>query len=74
MTKIKSNSQLTKGFTLIELLIVVVILGILSSTVFQALTGRSQSLQCIENGGSWTEGIIYGEYTAFCSYNQPKQQ
>jgi len=56
------------GFTIIELMIGVAIVGIIASIFLQAITGNTLKQQCMQSGGQWTEGVQFGNYTAFCTY------
>ena len=55
-----------------ELIIAVAIVGILASISIQALTGKSPKSDCLNAGGSWTEGMNFGRYSQFCTYPSNK--
>ena len=64
-----------KGFTAIELpiifaivLIVLIVLGIAVSIINgDSILPNKQ--QCLNAGGKWSEGILYGRMTQLCTYN-----
>ena len=72
MSRFKSRTP--NGFTLIELLICVTIFGILAS-IAGVLSGKNpyRMSDCVQSGGSWTEGYELGHYTALCTHNLNKQ-
>lgn len=69
---IKHQSNKRSGFTLVELIIAVTIVGILAGVLVQAVTGKSPKSDCLNAGGSWTEGMQFGRYSQFCTYPSNK--
>jgi len=72
MSRFKSRTP--NGFTLIELSICVAIFVILASIIAGVLSGKNpyRMSDCVQSGGSWTEGYELGHYTALCTYGSGK--
>lgn len=64
----------TSGFTLAELIIVFALFGMLSVVVMRTLSGKNPKSECLNAGGSWTEGVQFGRYSQYCVYPSNKGQ
>lgn len=69
-----SKTEATSGFTLVELITAVALCGILAGVVMQTLSGKNPKSECLNAGGSWTEGMQFGRYSQYCVYPSNKGQ